>query len=307
MKQKASQQGLFVVRGTTDQEDNEIMIEFEKEVTGLVPDHGFTHGAKFHADDVFSTALLRLLNPAIEVTRGFDVPEDFDGIVYDIGRGKYDHHQQDKEIRENGVPYAAFGLLWREFGTCFLTEQEAADFDEKFIQPLDESDNTGSENILSELMEKFNPGWDSDASYDDRFWEAEAFAEKILIRYIESIQGLRRASDVVKKAMEESDGEILILPCYVPWKRDVIGSSYQFTVYPSNRGGYSVQGVPKSKEDRSLVCDFPKEWWGCDPSELPGVSGVATARFCHATGFMGAADTKEDAIKMAVISLEQNR
>ena len=172
---------------------------------------------------------------------------------------------------------------------------------------MDESDNTGSENILSELMEKFNPGWDSDVSYDDRFWEAEAFAEKILIRYIESIQGLRRASDVVKKAMEESDGEILILPCYVPWKRDVIGSSYQFTVYPSNRGGYSVQGVPKSKEDRSLVCDFPKEWWGCDPSELPGVSGVATARFCHATGFMGAADTKEDAIKMAVISLEQNR
>ncbi|RHU92309.1 hypothetical protein DXB96_13565 [Clostridium sp. OM07-10AC] len=164
------------------------MIEFEKEVTGLVPDHGFTHGAKFHADDVFSTAFLRLLNPAIEVTRGFDVPEDFDGIVYDIGRGKYDHHQQDKEIRENGVPYAAFGLLWREFGTCFLTEQETADFDEKFIQPLDESDNTGSENTLSELMEKFNPGWDSDASYDDRFWEAEAFAEKILIRYIESIQ-----------------------------------------------------------------------------------------------------------------------
>ena len=87
-----------------------------------MPDHGFTHGAKFHADDVFSTAFLRLLNPAIEVTRGFDVPEDFDGIVYDIGRGKYDHHQQDKEIRENGVPYAAFGLLWREFGTCFLTE-----------------------------------------------------------------------------------------------------------------------------------------------------------------------------------------
>ena len=34
------------------------MIEFEKEVTGLVPDHGFTHGAKFHADDVFSTCLL---------------------------------------------------------------------------------------------------------------------------------------------------------------------------------------------------------------------------------------------------------
>ena len=182
------------------------MIKFEKEVTGLVPDHGFTHGAKFHADDLFSTALLRLINPDIQVERGFDVPENFDGIVYDIGRGRFDHHQQDKEIRENGVPYAAFGLLWREFGSCFLTEEEAADFDEKFIQPLDESDNTGSENTLSELMEKFNPGWDSDASYDDRFWEAETFAEKILMHYIESIQGLRRASEVVVKAMEDPMG-----------------------------------------------------------------------------------------------------
>ena len=43
------------------------MIEFEKEIAGLVPDHGFTHGAKFHADDLFSTALLRLLNPSIEL------------------------------------------------------------------------------------------------------------------------------------------------------------------------------------------------------------------------------------------------
>ena len=71
------------------------MIKFEKEVTGLVPDHGFTHGAKFHADDLFSTALLRLINPDIQVERGFDVPENFDGIVYDIGRGRFDHHQQD--------------------------------------------------------------------------------------------------------------------------------------------------------------------------------------------------------------------
>ena len=233
------------------------------------------------------------------------MPENFDGIVYDIGRGRFDHHQQDKEIRENGVPYAAFGLLWREFGSCFLTEEEAADFDEKFIQPLDESDNTGSENTLSELMEKFNPGWDSDASYDDRFWEAETFAEKILMHYIESIQGLRRASEVVVKAMEECDGEVLILPCYVPWKGNVIGSGYQFTVYPSNRGGYSVQGVPKSKEDRSLACDFPQEWWGCDPQELPKVSGIATARFCHPTGFLAAADTKEDAEQMARIALER--
>ena len=73
----------------------------------------FTHGGKFHADDVFSAALLLYLNPEITITRGNKVPEDYDGIVFDIGRGEFDHHQKDSRVRENGVPYAAFGLLLR--------------------------------------------------------------------------------------------------------------------------------------------------------------------------------------------------
>ena len=52
-----------------------------------IPAKGFTHGGKFHADDVFSTALLQILRPDIQVTRGFVVPDDFDGIVYDVGGG----------------------------------------------------------------------------------------------------------------------------------------------------------------------------------------------------------------------------
>ena len=77
-----------------------------------IPAKGFTHGGKFHADDVFSTALLQIVRPDIQVTRGFVVPDDFDGIVYDVGGGMFDHHQEPRETRPNGVPYAAFGLLW---------------------------------------------------------------------------------------------------------------------------------------------------------------------------------------------------
>ena len=50
----------------------------------------FTHSGKFHADDVFSSALLLYLNPEITILRGNKVPEDFDGIIFDIGRGRYD-------------------------------------------------------------------------------------------------------------------------------------------------------------------------------------------------------------------------
>ena len=82
-------------------------------MTFTVPDKGFTHAGRFHADDVFAAALLRLCNPNIRIQRGFSVPEGYDGIVFDIGDGPFDHHGKDSPVRECGVKYAAFGLLWR--------------------------------------------------------------------------------------------------------------------------------------------------------------------------------------------------
>ena len=117
----------------------------------------FTHSGKFHADDVFSSALLLYLNPKITITRGSKVPEGYDGIVFDIGRGEYDHHQKDSRIRENGVPYAAFGLLWERLGAGILGEELAQTFDEAFVQPLDNNDNTGEKNELATLIGNFNP------------------------------------------------------------------------------------------------------------------------------------------------------
>ena len=126
----------------------------------------FTHSGKFHADDVFSSALLLYLNPQITITRGNRVPEEYDGIVFDIGRGRYDHHQRDSRVRENGVPYAAFGLLWEELGSGILGETLAQRFDEEFVQPLDKNDNTGEKNELASLIGNFNPVWDETEAAD---------------------------------------------------------------------------------------------------------------------------------------------
>ena len=126
-----------------------------------IPANGFTHAGKFHADDVFATALLQILRPDIKITRGFTVPDDFDGIVYDIGFGMFDHHQEPREYRANGVPYAAFGLLWRVLGPGLVGERQARLIDENFIQPLDLNDNTGEQNSLCDAIGFFNPVWDS--------------------------------------------------------------------------------------------------------------------------------------------------
>lgn len=264
-----------------------------------IPSKGFTHGGKFHSDDVFATAFLRILNPDIVIERGFEVPENFDGIVYDIGRGEFDHHQKDKEYRPNGCPYAAFGLIWRAYGAGFIGEDEAKRFDESFIQPLDESDNTGCPNMLAKIIDEFNPGWDSFKNYNTCFWRAVEMAETILKNHFSAVAGILRAQVIVRQAMQQGDGSILVLDTYAPWKSEVIGSSYRFVVYASNRGGYSAQGVPVSQEDNTLVCDFPQEWWGLEEEELQELSGIPTLRFCHPSGFLAAAGTKEDAIAAA--------
>lgn len=130
----------------------------------------FTHSGKFHADDVFSAALLLYLNPEINIFRGNKVPDDFEGVVFDIGRGQYDHHQKDSRIRENGVPYAAFGLLWEALGEEILGKELAEKFDQSFVQPLDNNDNTGEKNELASLIGNFNPGWDSSGNNDRHFF-----------------------------------------------------------------------------------------------------------------------------------------
>ncbi|WP_291244409.1 MYG1 family protein, partial [Fournierella sp.] len=151
-----------------------------------VPKNGFTHGGKFHADDVFSTALLRILRPDFTVTRGFSVPENFDGIVYDIGNGPFDHHAADRAERPNGIPYAAFGLLWKEFGAQLVGENQARLLDENFVQPLDLNDNTGESCLLADAIGGFNPLWDQPQDPDACFARAVDFAQVILENNIEA-------------------------------------------------------------------------------------------------------------------------
>ena len=69
-----------------------------------IPAKGFTHGGKFHADDVFATALLMIVRPDIKVTRGFVVPDGFDGIVYDVGC-RSEERRVGKECRSRWSPY----------------------------------------------------------------------------------------------------------------------------------------------------------------------------------------------------------
>ena len=257
----------------------------------------FTHSGKFHADDVFSSALLLYLNPEIRLTRGNKVPEDFDGIVFDIGRGRYDHHQKDSRIRENGIPYAAFGLLWEELGAEILGEDLAQKFDESFVEPLDNNDNTGEKNELATLIGNFNPTWDAQGGNDEAFFQAVSVAGMILENKFERYLGNERADKRVEEILEEhqkaiysgekskEEARILVLPEFVPCQKRLSETDIAFVVFPSNRGGYCIQ--PQKKEySLNYKCSFPVEWLGLENEELISATGLASAGFCHKGGFL---------------------
>lgn len=273
----------------------------------------WTHNGKFHADDVFSAALLLYLNPEIRIFRGNRVPEDFTGIVFDIGRGRYDHHQKDSRIRENGIPYAAFGLLWEELGADILGEELAEKFDESFVQPLDNNDNTGEKNELASLIGSFNPAWDSEDNNDEAFFQAVSVAGMILDhkfeRYLGNERADQRVNELLKAKEEQSpenteDSRILVLPEFVPCQKRLSETQIAFVIFPSNRGGYCIQ--PQKKEySMNYKCSFPSEWLGLEGEELIQATGLESASFCHKGGFLMTMGTLEDALEACRISLRK--
>lgn len=256
----------------------------------------FTHGGKFHADDVFSAALLLYINPEIVISRGNKVPEDFDGIVFDIGRGRYDHHQKDSRVRENGVPYAAFGLLWEVLGKEILGEELAEKLDESFIQPLDINDNTGEKNELATLIGNFNPPWDAKGGSDEAFFQAVSVAGMILENKFERYCGNARADQRVEQVLEEHNPKdrILVLPEFIPCQKALAETEIAFVIFPSNRGGYCIQ--PQKREySMNYKCSFPSQWLGLEGEELVKETGLSSAVFCHKGGFLMTVGELEDA------------
>ena len=132
-----------------------------------------THGGMYHADDILATALLEIILkgtvvyednwhegdqtiPLVRVTDWKSFVTTEDDIVYDIGLGEFDHHQKNKEIRENGIPYAALGLLWKRFAETQLgfDPEIAKMVDEDFVQYIDQTDNGLMNRLLGHVGQR---------------------------------------------------------------------------------------------------------------------------------------------------------
>lgn len=285
-----------------------------------------THNSKFHADDVFATATLKLrFGNDVTIIRSRDAStiEKAD-IVYDVGgiydpeKDRFDHHQPERAgNRPNGIPYASFGLVWKKYGPDICGSHEVADaLDAYLVQAIDAPDNgvdlfTLTRDIVpylfSDGLYTFRPTWKEDSRrVDEGFFEAVAIAEKILARAIvqarDRIEGERAVIDAYNKA---EDKRVIILDDRYPW--EVVALTFPetlFVIAPRiNDGQWNAEGVYVKKGSMERRIYFPEAWAGKYQQELADVTGIQGSVFCHLGRFMVTAKTKEDVLALVKMTL----
>lgn len=286
-----------------------------------------THAGTFHADEVFATVILgKVFGPLTLCRVNVVLDEVREGvIVYDIGHGELDHHQRGGNgTRDNGVPYAASGLVWKRYGKK-LTERTCDSdlvwelIDRELIQGIDAIDN-GILHLtdhavkclnISDMVRMMNPLWNSGESFDEAFYKAYSLAETIFDRVYENAVSKVEAKKKVEQSIHNTTGNIMVLDQYVPWQQFIFDSAEPkakeilFVVFPSVRGGFNCQCVPDALGGYGQRKSMPEKWRGLMGEDLQKAAGVPDAVFCHPAGFIAGAETLEGAVKMAERAVEQ--
>ena len=277
----------------------------------------------FHTDDVFAVATVLLVYPDSLVIRSRDpkVIKKADividvGMEYDPHHLRFDHHQEGgADIRPNAIPYASFGLVWKEFG--YRLSREGHDIiEEKLVTPIDGPDNGIS--VYESVFDGIEPYTIRDFLYsylthDDKseedlykvFMRVVGEAKKILEREITKAEDRVTGMKEVRKIYEKSTNkQIITLEEDLPWEPVLapIPEAF-FVVYPRREGNWGVKGVPVKKFGFERKKLLPYSWVGRSAEELREITGVPDVTFCHSGRFLAVAKTRKGAIKLAEIAL----
>ena len=275
-----------------------------------------THSGQFHLDDVTAYALLSLRNelldlPAPELTRTRDTElfKTADWLVdvggeYDPESQRLDHHQfsssaPDRPRHENGVPFAAAGMMWASIGhECIaqiakrnvieLSPQDIQSIfealDHSTFQGIDAEDNgelssvatfTGSgksefllEHVsLADVVRDYNGLHSSAEEAIERFEELATTVKHVLYARIAANVREGLARNFLSEGTLHCEGKVLLLKAGVPPEIDAVfheaPDTVEFTVY--NEEGsteWEIRCTPLEKGSFDFKGGFPQEWRG---------------------------------------------
>ena len=279
-----------------------------------------THAGTMHADEIFATAFLELYKKDIKLLRTNDVDAKKykNKIIYDIGYGEFDHHMPDAKIRENGIKYSSFGLLFEKYGKKYLKNEKIEEIDEVYdyivkdlVEQIDAIDNGQFPKInssykvrtLSDVFALFNPKTFSNEDENKQFIKAVKVAKIILEEEILQAETRVKASKIILEKLKKNNGkQYLVLNEYLPFEETIInndlGNNILFVIFPSKRGGYAIKTLPKSVEDRTFRMSFPSSWRGLKDEELEEKSKIKGLVFCHNSLFIASTTSLDSALEV---------
>ena len=287
-----------------------------------------THSSSFHTDDVFAVATLLLVlekDHEVEVIRSRDrsIIEKADyvvdvGDIYDPSKNRFDHHQAGGAgERANGVPYAGFGLVWKEFGESLCGSKEIAEeIDKKIVQPIDGPDNgfgfmkSNIPDIFSfdvgSMTHLFSPTWDEkDADLYKIFIKLVSYAKVILERMIKvGKDDLEARNILISTYNNTKDKRLIFSDEGFPWEA-VLAKFPEplFVIYENKDKNWTIKGIRNDASTFELRKKLPESWAGKRDEELEKITGIPGSIFCHRQRFMAVNKTKEGILKMAEIAL----
>lgn len=287
-----------------------------------------THNGAFHADDLFATAVLSILNDGnikIVRTRDQKVFETGD-YVYDVGgeydpeKNRFDHHQKGGAgQRENGIPYSSFGLIWKKYGEQICESKEVAKYIEnKIVCSIDASD-VGFDIIKPIIKDVHKYSAESIFLSEFPTWKEENInINNIFINQVKKIIPLLKRE--IKIAKDDIDGIDKLIEQYNEAKdKRIVISDVDFPryllqdtlsklpepiylIYPSSKSPtWKVEAIKKSQETMESRKPFPESWRGFlgGDHKAEEIIGVSDIIFTHPTGFYAQVKTKESAIALA--------
>ncbi len=290
-----------------------------------------THNVKFHTDDVFAVAALLIKYPNAEISRtrdeaviaSADIVADVGGL-YAPDKNRFDHHQiGGAGERSNGIPYSSFGLVWKKFGEELAGSKEVAQkIDSILIQGVDAGDN-GKELFTSlvsnirpysvgSVVGLYRPTWKEEDNWDKSFLNAVSWAKDMLNRMIKVEQDSVEGIAIVNKAYEDSgDRRLVIIDSSIPLGRELVNdvlSNLSEPLYAvllrRDHLTWQLLSINRDRTSYTLRKSLPQSWRGKKEVELQELTSVVDAVFCHSSGFMCIAGSREGAIKLAQIALE---
>jgi uncharacterized UPF0160 family protein len=281
------------------------------------------HDGTFHADDVFSIAILRMMNPTIKVirSRNLEVLAQAD-IRIDVG-GKhspstcdFDHHMTGGAgKRANGIPYAACGLIWKHFGRTLVRSDHVFEhIERKIIQTVDAIDSgylisgidTSTYYNIADAFDAFNPAWnDEDQNHDAAFMRAVEYAITVLSNEIRHSRAFESGRGFVLEAVARAtDPRYVLLERYCPWQDVVVNETHAlYVLFPAPTGDWRIRAVPDRMGSFAVRRPLPAHWGGLTREELAAVTGVEDALFCHQALFIAGAVSREGVLKMMELAL----